>query len=97
MTHYICTTCGTQFAGTEEPPAGCPICQDERQYIGPNGQQWTTLAAFTNELVPVLEVVMPRERFRDVVARIEWGSIQSFDETNSILIDDSCIEEPDIE
>ncbi|HEX5691554.1 MAG TPA: hypothetical protein VFX76_16185, partial [Roseiflexaceae bacterium] len=22
----------------------CPICEDERQYVGPNGQQWTTLA-----------------------------------------------------
>ena len=39
MTHYICKTCGTQFAATDQPPEGCPICQDERQYIGPNGQQ----------------------------------------------------------
>lgn len=39
---YICVTCGTQFAPTEEPPANCPICDDDRQYIGFNGQQWTT-------------------------------------------------------
>ncbi len=45
MTHYICVTCGTQFAATEQPPAACPICDDERQYIGWGGQQWTTLEA----------------------------------------------------
>lgn len=45
MEHYICVTCGTQFPASAEPPAHCPICEDERQYIGHNGQQWTTLAA----------------------------------------------------
>ncbi len=41
--HFICTTCGTQYTATDEPPAGCSICEDERQYINPNGQAWTTL------------------------------------------------------
>ncbi|MCB8983374.1 MAG: MBL fold metallo-hydrolase [Ardenticatenaceae bacterium] len=45
MTRFICKTCGTQFADAECEPAHCPICEDERQYIGWNGQQWTTLAA----------------------------------------------------
>jgi glyoxylase-like metal-dependent hydrolase (beta-lactamase superfamily II) len=45
MTHYICATCGTQFTASENPPERCPICEDERQYIGHNGQQWTTLEA----------------------------------------------------
>jgi hypothetical protein len=52
--HYICKTCGTQFAATGQPPDACPICQDERQYVGFNGQQWTTLSALqvdhTNEI-----------------------------------------------
>ena len=43
MTNYICQTCGTQFAGTDLPPEHCPICEDERQYIGWGGQQWTAL------------------------------------------------------
>jgi hypothetical protein len=43
MPNFICQTCGTQFAKTESPPMHCPICEDERQYIGWNGQQWTTL------------------------------------------------------
>lgn len=43
MENYICVTCGTQFDASEMPPAHCPICADERQYVGQNGQQWTTL------------------------------------------------------
>jgi hypothetical protein len=43
--HFICTTCATQFAASDGPPARCSICEDERQYVGPHGQQWTTLAA----------------------------------------------------
>ena len=45
MTCFMCKTCGTQFAATETAPAHCPICEDERQYVGWQGQQWTTLAA----------------------------------------------------
>jgi glyoxylase-like metal-dependent hydrolase (beta-lactamase superfamily II) len=43
MPHYLCVTCGVQFAETDQPPARCPICEDERQYVGWDGQQWTTL------------------------------------------------------
>ena len=43
MPHYICRTCGVQHAASPQPPPECAICQDERQYIGWNGQQWTTL------------------------------------------------------
>ncbi len=44
MPAFICATCGVQFAETEAPPDVCPICADERQYIGHQGQRWTTLA-----------------------------------------------------
>jgi glyoxylase-like metal-dependent hydrolase (beta-lactamase superfamily II) len=43
MQNYICVTCGNQFEATEEPPLHCPICEDERQYVNPKGQTWTTL------------------------------------------------------
>jgi glyoxylase-like metal-dependent hydrolase (beta-lactamase superfamily II) len=43
MQPFICKTCGVQYAPTDGPPARCPICEDERQYVGWNGQQWTTL------------------------------------------------------
>jgi hypothetical protein len=38
----ICATCGVQYAGPRED---CPICRDERQYVGWDGQRWTSLAA----------------------------------------------------
>ncbi|ADG89051.1 hypothetical protein TBS_13470 [Thermobispora bispora] len=36
----ICVTCGVQYAA---PRDDCPICEDERQYVGWGGQRWTTL------------------------------------------------------
>ena len=57
METSICVTCGTQFPPSAEPPAACPICDDDRQYLGPRGQEWTTLAALRgshrNELAEV--------------------------------------------
>ena len=41
--HFVCVTCGMQYAASERPPDGCPVCLDERQYVGHGGQQWTTL------------------------------------------------------
>lgn len=49
MENYICTTCGTQFNESEQPPSSCPICEDERQYVNPRGQQWTTLEQLRRE------------------------------------------------
>jgi len=41
---YICVTCAVQQSPTGAPPARCPICEDERQYVRQDGQAWTTLA-----------------------------------------------------
>lgn len=49
MPHYICTTCVMQYPDTPNPPEHCAICEDERQYVGWNGQQWTTLEALLKE------------------------------------------------
>jgi hypothetical protein len=45
MPAYICTACGTQYAPTDAPPSCCDICEEERQYVPPGGQGWTTLPA----------------------------------------------------
>jgi hypothetical protein len=42
MENWICTTCGSQFTESEKPPRECPICLDQRQYVGYEGQKWTT-------------------------------------------------------
>lgn len=57
MMHPICVTCGVQFAECEKPPKLCPICLDERQFIGWEGQRWTTLA----ELQKTHRVVLREE------------------------------------
>lgn len=44
MTAWICATCGNQHAETPQPPPGpCAICADERQWVPPDGQRWTSL------------------------------------------------------
>lgn len=43
MTSYICVTCGTQYPPSEKAPAHCPICEDDRQYVGLDGQHWISL------------------------------------------------------
>lgn len=41
----ICRTCGVQYPAPREE---CPICEDQRQYVGWDGQQWTSLAELSN-------------------------------------------------
>jgi glyoxylase-like metal-dependent hydrolase (beta-lactamase superfamily II) len=49
MHAFICTACGTQYTPSEAPPSHCTICEDDRQYVPPGGQTWTTLAALTDK------------------------------------------------
>jgi len=44
VTTWICVTCGTQYPESVAAPERCPICDDERQYLGWEGQRWTTPA-----------------------------------------------------
>jgi glyoxylase-like metal-dependent hydrolase (beta-lactamase superfamily II) len=43
MPAFICSACGTQYPPSEAPPVQCLLCDDERQFIPPGGQAWTTL------------------------------------------------------
>jgi glyoxylase-like metal-dependent hydrolase (beta-lactamase superfamily II) len=40
---WLCTACGNEYTASAQPPAFCPICRDERQFLGPQGQHWTTM------------------------------------------------------
>lgn len=60
LTPFICVTCGTQFTPSNREPDHCPICEDERQYIGPGGQKWTTLANL-------------RQQHRNTITEVEPG------------------------
>ena len=55
---FICQTCGVQHAQSDKPPALCLICNDERQYVGWEGQQWSTLAD--------MQAAGYKNRFREV-------------------------------
>ena len=43
LSAFICMTCGTQYPPSQEPPTSCDICEDERQFVNPRGQTWTSL------------------------------------------------------
>src|SRR5215203_2102326 len=57
----ICRTCAVEQPDLDEPPSACAICSDERQYVRPTGQQWTTL----EELVA--------EGHRGIITEVEPG------------------------
>jgi hypothetical protein len=59
MQHWICTTCGTQFAASDDPPEGCAICRDQRQYVRHGGQTWTTLEALRRDHRSVVRELEP--------------------------------------
>jgi hypothetical protein len=49
LNHYICETCGVQYESTNQEPKECTICTEERQYVNPKGQSWTTLIKMIND------------------------------------------------
>lgn len=51
---FVCLTCGVQYPPSEVPPSRCPICCDERQYVGWEGQKWTTLEALRSTHLNIL-------------------------------------------
>ncbi len=59
MNNFMCKTCGVQFDVSESPPKVCPICEDERQYVGWEGQQWTTLEELKKDHKAVIKEEEP--------------------------------------
>ncbi len=62
----ICRTCGVQYAA---PRADCPICLDERQYVGWEGQRWTTLA---HQIAPGMTLINAGTHFAGGTV-LHWG------------------------
>ena len=59
MPAFICNTCGTQYEPTPAPPAACPICDDERQYVVPAGQSWVTLDGLAKRCMNAIRELEP--------------------------------------
>jgi hypothetical protein len=100
MPAFICATCGTQYPPSDAPPAECPICTDERQYVPASGQALTTLDALrkthTNifrSLAPGLTTIETTPAFaigqRAFLARTPGGNVlwECF-----ALIDDATVD-----
>jgi hypothetical protein len=60
LTKWICRTCAVEYPDTDAPPAVCAICSDERQYVFPSGQMWTTLAELADGRQGSVSAVEPR-------------------------------------
>jgi hypothetical protein len=54
--NYLCVTCGTQYEAAKVPPLVCPVCVDDRQFVGLDGQQWTTHETLVGTLHNRIEI-----------------------------------------
>jgi glyoxylase-like metal-dependent hydrolase (beta-lactamase superfamily II) len=101
LTEFICITCGTQYPATEQAPERCPICQDERQYVGLAGQKWTTLKELRHQhqnefiqLEPGLTAILTKPDFaihqRAILLESPAGNVLWDCVT---LIDDATVEQ----
>jgi glyoxylase-like metal-dependent hydrolase (beta-lactamase superfamily II) len=102
MEHFVCATCGVQYAQSAAPPAECPICEDPRQWVPEDGQKWTTIAELAeghaNAIRPDEELtgVGTEPRFaigqRMLVVpssegNVLWESVTLFDERTAAAIE----------
>lgn len=49
MPKFTCKVCGVQHNAAQNPPARCLICEDDRQYVREEGQQWVELEKHKNQ------------------------------------------------
>ena len=102
MSVFLCTACGTSYPESATPPAHCPICQDERQYIPASGQGWITreqLAAghrnawerhepnlFSIQTVPAFAINQRAFLIRTPAGNVLWDCIPHFDAATKELV-----------
>jgi len=91
MDHYFCITCGAQFPGSVAPPPGCPICEDDRQYVGHQGQRWTTLAELRRDHHNQVQPIEPGLTGFTTVPRFAIGQQAHLIETPAGNVLWSCI------
>ena len=41
---WVCPACGANYEPSPSPPERCALCADERQWVPPDGQRWTSFA-----------------------------------------------------
>ena len=60
MSAWVCATCGNHFPGPR--PGVCTVCADERQWLPPGGQRWTTLAELARGDAHPMRRALSRQR-----------------------------------
>ena len=102
MPLFICTACGTQYSENAQVPTHCVICEEERQYIPPRGQTWTTLQAlreshtntfreYENGIIgigstPAFAIGQRALLVRTDIGNILWDCIALFDDATETLL-----------
>ena len=81
MSFWTCEQCGAQFPDSTTPPASCPICEDERQYVNWKGQTWLTREqAWPEAPQPGLAVFTgpaPAPHLQDALARFGLDEVRA--------------------
>ena len=96
MQSFLCVACGTQFAPTLNPPASCPICTDERQFVPRQRQRWTTMPELQrhceNEVIRVDDGLFAALWEHRVVARQSdgmcWAMMRAAEVSRSVDLRD---------
>lgn len=73
MTIWVCVACGIEHAESVEPPAQCAICEDDRQYVPPDGQRWTTHERLRSEHTARVDEIEPDLYAIEVTPRVGIG------------------------
>jgi hypothetical protein len=76
MNHFICVTCGIQYEQSTLPPDSCLICNEERQYIHPEGQSWTTLEKMIQEKVYKNDIIQEEDNLYSIHTIPNFGISQ---------------------
>ncbi|PFE06863.1 hypothetical protein CN307_32180 [Bacillus cereus] len=69
MKNFVCTTCGVQYAASVEEPVSCHICDEERQYVNPKGQSWTTLENLQTDDTYKNEIIKEENRLYSITTK----------------------------
>jgi hypothetical protein len=70
---FVCTTCGTQYPDSSRPPSSCMICEEERQYVNPNGQAWTTLEKLIESQKYKNKILLEEENLYSITTSPSFG------------------------
>ena len=80
MPLWTCEQCGAQFPDSVDPPAACPICEDERQFVNWKGQhgfratQWRSATSSSGAMISVFPGSLSIRASRSDSARCSFPS-----------------------